>query len=249
VNERSANGHAGTAPGNFASKFAQLGNPATSKLVRQLILNRFRAPTDQTASPPSKMPRFYSEQGYPDSKKALALPPVFFHYFEQWVNGNFVGDFGTDPFAGESIVDAIDRVSLEACVGGGFFPGIEVPAFVLDKNHWTAPFRLDPAIPAGRVTEGLAIPWQSDFSACAWEGNTVNDPNGFAWWPAQRPDRVFKSAADVAAKHRLDWDRGAKGAEGLIDHYSELGFVVHQTVAGQDMFLEQERVLPEPPPT
>ena len=40
-NERAGSGHSGGAPGNFASKFAQLANPASPKAIRQRIFDRF----------------------------------------------------------------------------------------------------------------------------------------------------------------------------------------------------------------
>jgi hypothetical protein len=245
VNQRAGAGHMGMAGGNFEARLAQLGNPALPKAIRMKVFNRLRKPDDATASGSSKMPRLFSEQGYREGqKRVLALPPVFYHYLEQWANGNFTGDAGVDPFAGEEAVDAMDRMSLQACAGGGFFPGIEAPRFVREKEHWVAAFRLDGSLPAGRVTEGLATPWQADFMACQWEGGDDDDPDGFAWWPSQRPDRVFRAASDIATNARVRWDRGLSGAEDMIRLYSELGYVVRQTSPSGDVFLEAERVLP-----
>ena len=40
---------------------------------------------------------------------------------------DFVWDSPRDPWARQSLPDALDRVALEACAGGAFFPGIEAP--------------------------------------------------------------------------------------------------------------------------
>ena len=255
VNQHSGQGHGGSAQGNFSdAKLAMLGNPAGPAVIRNGILGRFRNPATPIGSAPSSpsrsMPRLFSEEGYLENKHlVLALPPVIFSYFQLWAAGHFKGDTGTSPFAGESIVDALDRVAMEACIGGGFFPGIEVPRFVRDKNVWASAFRLDPNIPAGHVTEGLAVPWQADFSACQWEDSNPTDgitdptdPNGYAWWPAQRPDHVFASAADVTANHRSNWDRGAASAIALINNqtYAKLGIVRRKGT----VMIETERELP-----
>lgn len=246
VNQRASEGHGPDAGGDFSTRLEQLGSLTGPAARRSAIFSRLRAPTNQAASPARAMPRMFSEEGYRDGvQKVLALPPVFFRYFEQWVAGDFVADFGTDPHAGESLVDAMDRQAMTAAVGGGFFPGIEVPRFVRDPNVWVAAFRLDPAIPAGRVNEGLAVPWQADFSACQWEGAGASDPRGFAWWPSQRPDHVYRSVEEVVSgADRSDWDRGAGGGQGMIDHFAELGIIRRVRDGDRTVFIERERTLP-----
>jgi hypothetical protein len=81
----------------------------------------------------------------------------------------------------------LDRAALENCVGGGFFPGIEVSSrirngslYVKDGSSAGDRYRLDHKnLWAGALTEQMAVPWQADFADC----------EGF-WWPAQRPAQV-----------------------------------------------------------
>ena len=94
---------------------------------------------------------------------------------------------------GEPVADGVeptpadlDRAALESCVGGGFFPGIEVSSrirtclYVEDGSPRPDPYRLDhETLQPGGLTERMAVPWQADFAEC----------EGF-WWPAQRPDQV-----------------------------------------------------------
>jgi hypothetical protein len=239
VNQIGGSGHSAAAPGGFATaRLEALGDPSEPPPDRRRILGRFRNPALHTDSTPGMMPRLLSEDGYlEDKRRVLALPPIFFSYFQLWSDGTFKGDAQSDPFANESVVDALDRMAMEACAGGGFFPGIEVPRIVSDKNLWIAAFRLDPELPAGKLTEGLAVPWQADFSACQWEADSEH-----AWWPTQRPDHVFRSAADVETGKRSDWDRGAKSAKDLIDNqtYSRLGIIRKKGA----VLIETERDLP-----
>jgi len=74
----------------------------------------------------------------------------------------------------------LTRCTLEACVGGAFFPGIEITSIVRDPELYCEPFRIDHAkVGPGDVTKFMACPWQADFYECR-----------DAWWPAARPDAV-----------------------------------------------------------
>jgi hypothetical protein len=69
---------------------------------------------------------------------------------------------------------ALDKATLLPCVGGPFFPGIEMTYIAADKSLYAGPFRLDPALPPGAITRWMAVPWQADFYQCAqhwWPGN------------------------------------------------------------------------------
>jgi hypothetical protein len=61
----------------------------------------------------------------------------------------------------------------------------------------------------------MAVPWQSDFSACFFSSD-------YAWWPAQRPDEVTRGGAD-----NQDWAKDfGQGADEMIATWDHLGFVV-----------------------
>src|SRR5215468_4539521 len=51
------------------------------------------------------------------------------------------------------------RAALLPCVGGPFFPGIEMTYIASDKTFYAGPFRLDPALPPGAITRWMAVPW------------------------------------------------------------------------------------------
>lgn len=61
---------------------------------------------------------------------------------------------------------ALVRAALEACVGGPFFPGIEMTFIADEPETWQGPFRLREGLAAGDVTKHMAVPWQADFFQC-----------------------------------------------------------------------------------
>jgi hypothetical protein len=115
---------------------------------------------------------------------------------EQWAQGKFQDDwpapdpkleFESIPMADQP--DTLDFASLARCVGGPFFPGIEITYIARDKRLYCEPFRLDPAaVKPGDITKRMAIPWQADFFECQ-----------IHWWPAQRPDYVLNEEELEAA--------------------------------------------------
>ena len=81
----------------------------------------------------------------------VSLTPVQYRRMERWSEGTFEADWpGSEP---EPIPldmvpvaerpHALDRAALEACVGGGFFPGIEVGRVMTDPATYDRkrPFR------------------------------------------------------------------------------------------------------------
>jgi hypothetical protein len=91
-------------------------------------------------------------------------------------------------------------------------------------------FRIDPAHPAGFLTEKMALPWQADFADCS----------NF-WWPSQRPDDVTLKTGE-----KVRWDRGVADLTSnrhlnMVNSWSELGFVVFDKNTGK--LIENERTL------
>jgi hypothetical protein len=195
--------------------------------------------------PPGTMPRLYSGAN-PDPDGPvwtyLGLTKYQMAHIDNWVHGNFDADwtgsvptptpFEQIPVARQAW--ALCEAALEACVGGSFYPGIEGtydiaraetyhPALNLRRE-----FRLNPAHPAGYLTEKMALPWQADFADCA-----------NYWWPSQRPDDVRTKAGEKAR-----WDRDIAGTTrnghlNMVDFWSKLGFVVFDE--GTAKFVEDER--------
>jgi hypothetical protein len=160
----------------------------------------------------------------------LHLTDVQTTALQQWVAGTFVNDWAT-PLPPPSLnPDGLDRAALEACVGGGFFPGIEAGELLTQANIYVGPFRLDPAArTAGGVTERMAVPWQADFWQCQGD-----------WWPAQRPDNVMLRPDDPAPN--AVWASGINSELGMVRDFFRLGVVVpQQNTAGDEVFVESER--------
>jgi hypothetical protein len=195
--------------------------------------------------PPRGMPKLFSGANpAPDG-------PVFTFVFltnyqmahiENWVRGDFDNDWtgsapAPTPFDDIPVARqawALNEAALEACVGAAFFPGIEgTYDMARAETYHPEPqlrreFRIDPAHPAGFLTEKMALPWQADFADCSNH-----------WWPSQRPDDVITKDGD-----RDRWDRGIFGRGrnphlNMVDFWSQLGFVVFDGTKGH--FVETER--------
>jgi L-Lysine epsilon oxidase N-terminal/L-lysine epsilon oxidase C-terminal domain len=197
--------------------------------------------------PPSKMPKLFSGAN-PDPDPAaptftyLALTNYQMANMENWVRGNFDDDWPghpPDPVPLEDIpvarqAWALCEAALEGCVGGSFYPGIEGTydiaraATYHPEPHLRREFRIDPAHPAGFLTEKMALPWQADFADCSDH-----------WWPSQRPDDVTTDSGDSER-----WDRGIAGPTrnrhlNMVAFWSQLGMVVFDPVTNK--FIETER--------
>jgi len=183
---------------------------------------------------------------FSDNENVLPLTPVQYTCLSKWSIGQFVNDLHS-PAPAELHPDALDRLSLEACSGGAFFPGIEVGRIMKLANTWDftvpfVPFRINAdAIRPGQLTGGNALPWQADFLACAFEQQAF-----IGWWPAQRPDNVFPEATPTVMQF---WDRGISGdlgPDGMIANWHKLGIVRRRVDAfGIETFVEVQRVLGE----
>lgn len=89
----------------------------------------------------------------------------------------------------------------ENCVGGPFYPGIEVSWLVRTPELYLSAFRLkEPGFAigcltfqAGFLSQQMALPWQADFYDCHKEDHTTDDaqePLVYMWWTAQPPDDI-----------------------------------------------------------
>ncbi len=269
VNKYAAHRHGRGRPYDFVELdfWLRLGDPGADPGLRQRLFERLRDPTPRDLDPKSDeerpvstaMPRLHDDLGprpqdergvreY-DPRRVLAFLPFQYKMLEQWCRGNFHGAGVPDPDPpSESLTDKIDRVSMEACVGGPFYPGIETWEIIRDPALWAGgpadPFRLnvqDKRLVPGRLTEGNALPWQSDFLDCRWEDNA-------GWWPAQRPDHV---RVDPDSEEMHDWTHGLEGKDqptreptpkDMIRNWDKLGFVLRsQDSEGREVFVEVDR--------
>ena len=98
------------------------------------------------------------------------------------------------------------------------------------------PFRLDHTnlgkVYPGCLTEIMAVPWQADFRDC----------EGGVWWPSQRPDIAMTDPAKIPGS-QASWENPIPEGDhqGMVDHVQQLGFIVPQEVAGEAVFVEQDR--------
>jgi hypothetical protein len=223
--------------------------------ARVQVVSRLTPIGTETSDPeqtPEGMPQLYGGANPdPDPNSPtfvfLSLTKYQMAHLQNWVNGAFADDWPGQPpvppsFDKIPVADqpwALTQAALEACVGGSFYPGIEGTYDIArastyhPESQLRREFRIDPAHPAGFLTEKMALPWQADFADC----------RGF-WWPSQRPDDVTTSAGK-----KDKWDRGVVGVhlnghQNMVDDWSKLGFVVFDATKGK--FVETERTLEAP---
>lgn len=232
VNKFNNQGHGGNAPGDFALEWPKLADPATSGPLAQQILKRLRDPNKPEPPAPvptSAMPRLHDQT---NSSQVLPLTKTQYGILQQWAAGNYVNDLG-GLIPRQQNPDIIDRLALEACAGGAFFPGIEVGRIIKNPDIYSEAFRLNHnALKPGQMTQGNALPWQADFYACAWEMQSF-----IGWWPAQRPDHVRPEADPTKFK---DWIRGIGGDRELARDWNRLGIVVKKP-GPPEIYVETER--------
>lgn len=214
-----------------------------AKDAREHVFRRMRDP-DSTEVNWKGMPKGLGDDYTPLGNDQDPRPGSFssvtrvqYALLREWSEGNFVDDWaGTEPrFASkaEPSPDELDKAALENCVGGPFFPGIEVGWLVRVPSLYAEPFRLriDPRpdvendarpIPVGALefrpgffSQQMALPWQADFYDCHKERET--DPDGnehfFMWWTAQRPDDVFPSGGNARERWVRRFDDGLPADE------------------------------------
>lgn len=162
--------------------FARLRDPnrTGADVVRQANL---------TYMPPLSGDEGFTTNGEPSTW--FSLLPHQYEAMRRWADGDFESDW-TGPAPGPQSIaqltvaeqpDALDRAASEACVGGPFFPGIEMTYTSRDPSLYAEPHRLRPDLAPGDVTKRMAVPWHADFYECRSR-----------WWPAQRPDEVITQA-------------------------------------------------------
>ncbi|MDP9075045.1 MAG: LodA/GoxA family CTQ-dependent oxidase [Actinomycetota bacterium] len=233
-------GHSrGAGVGDFASQWAALADPSPAHAaLRGHAFSTLRDPAQPVTGDTGFMPRLHTSDYTAFPNAVLRLTRSQYLILQQWAAGNFVNDLDSPPSPVELLPDGLDRVALQACSGGPFFPGIEVGRIMADPQTYSEAFRVDAqAHSPGQLTAGNAVPWQADFLACS-----VDAQSQLGWWPAQRPYQILTQAASNLTKF---WHRGVTGYSGMVDEWHELGVVVEARRAdGTTVFVESERRLP-----
>jgi len=197
----------------------------TENKIRQGVFKRMRDPNSATVDR-LNMPRGLGDDYTtldesesdasvsPTSRAFLSVTRVQYALLKAWANGNFKSDWdlGGDikyiPIPAPSpspTPHGLTIAALENCVGGPFFPGIEVSWLVREPGLYAEAFRLnEPGFVLGPLTLGpgffsqqMALPWQADFYDCHKEDHTpkgATDKLIYMWWTAQRPDDIRPDA-------------------------------------------------------
>ncbi|MBI1381808.1 MAG: hypothetical protein GC161_12060 [Planctomycetaceae bacterium] len=277
VNAVAYRGHGAGMRGAFLDDavLKTLSDPSdASKAARQAVFQRVRVPhaladakTQKAQANPGFMPILSGDDGdaaHGKPRTWLTVLPSQFRNLEEWASGRFTVEKPAEAVVLEALSiaeqpEALDRGALEPCVGGPFYPGIEMTFVASEHGTWSAPYRINETWKAGDVTKWMAVPWQADFFECA-----------FHWWPAQRPDDVlpedeymdllvnFRRTGDpqaqgassgiaAAAGYRAPWARGLPqqspaGDNAMVKYWNELGFVVREKApTGETVYVERQR--------
>jgi hypothetical protein len=217
--------------GNLATMWPALSDPSGAPAARQAVFTRLRAPADSGDGVSSRrdMPRLLGDDPYLKwsvaKRKRLSVSPTQYALLEQWVKGNFVKGSAGPPGPPANVISptGLTRAALQAAVGGAFFPGIEVGWQIRHQALYQSPFRIKHGagstyisdvggvVGPGHFSRQMALPWQADFLQCKNETAGVM----WGWWPAQRPDHVYRSLADASAQNPMvDWHRST--AAGVV---------------------------------
>ena len=130
------------------------GNDDPFLEMRRQIFYSFRDPSSNTFEP-LKWPPLYGDafgsfDNPPGPRVGFSVTSTIYNFLQQWMEGNFVGDF--DPAAKQpsSIEEVgladqpsvLDRAALHFCMGGPFHPGCEMTWPMRHSSMYRAPFRL-----------------------------------------------------------------------------------------------------------
>jgi hypothetical protein len=187
--------------------------------------------------------------------RSLAVTHTQYALYRRWSDGYFTNS-ATAPPPPAITPHGLDRAALECCVGGAFYPGIEVGWQIRNPALYIEPFRLNPnatsqfldvngvaegtPIGPGHFSRQQALPWQADYNDCATEGS-------YGWWPSARPTAVLLHPKD-SLNARVDWARPDNRFPGgnvksthadMLQNWWKFGFVELDAASGT--YIEKER--------
>jgi hypothetical protein len=226
--------HATFGAGTLSSAvWALLSDPSQPNTLRQSVLERVRKPGTPGLGAPDDMPRLLGDDPYGKFKSGrwgLSVTVTQYAALEQWAKGNFRKSLLPPssllaPAVAPLSADGLDRAALESASGGAFYPGIEVGWEIREPALFAEPFRIKhgaasqyvgdgaTTVGAGYFSRQMALPWLADFLQCKIETQKQTGDE-WGWWPSQRPDGVYASAASAAAvsPKMLPWHRATVGA-------------------------------------
>ena len=150
------------------------------RIVRMSMRKLCRKPLGTTTTPDQPVPTSY-----------LSLTRTQGALMKQWTLGKFISDWkGIPPKpAGEEITpEGLDRAALENCVGGAFYPGIEVSWLIRKPEVFSEPFRIKHGAMIGPLTVRAGF-----FSPSRWPcpGRPTSTPVPRKSFVTIRLDRRF----------------------------------------------------------
>lgn len=222
--------------------FANMKAPVFDTLPdaeRKNIFNQMRIPpTGLGGRMPLMHGDSYSSVGKPD--RYLFITKTQHELLRLWSEGKFIKSSGPN-FISPPFLNDFAALNNNT-VGGALGPGIQVSWLFRNPKIYSSPFRIDHSatekynapgfrgstIKPGHFTRQMANPWQADFMSCVLT-------DGFAWWPAQRPDDVFTSSDFT--KPMVPWLRDSAGNplsnyQQMVDKWHEMGFVLKDSSGG-----------------
>jgi hypothetical protein len=206
-------------------------------------------PAGDTNSGPGQMPQLAGDNPISDfaSSDFLTLTQTQFFILGQYAKG--IVSQAPAPALGEG--SALDRASLENCVGGAFCPGIEMTWICRNTTIWAPPatpswsdaFRIKhkdlsggltltngadndyaAGLEPGDIIKYMAQPWQADFNECSTQPIPNGSSNNYWWWPVQRPYSVFPAADPT---QQLPWTRLTADGNSQDDVFPDLQMVTN----------------------
>jgi len=197
-----------------------------NQAFRQGYLARFRNPDYAQAEPEALPPIYGDAVAVPANsvRNWIAVTPLQYQALQRWAAGDFVDDRqllsrvpqSLEELPAEAQPFALDRASLEACLGAAFHPGCEVTWPIRIPSMYASAFRLrhrngperdygDTLTPAaalasdgplvasgpGDLTRWMAVPWQADTASCRSGYEPEIDPYLPTFWAPRVPNHVL----------------------------------------------------------
>jgi hypothetical protein len=178
--------------------------------ARTNVFHRLRNPKTKpdVSVTNENMPLIWSDRYIGDDPKnpldlSAALTEIQYHILKQWKEGKFKNDWNNSANTKSVSVTEITpkgltRAALESCVGGNFYPGIE-----------------------------MAVPWQADFYDCGYDLPKNAVVTGRFWWPAHRPEDVFPESGGPQVSW-IRKDDHIDTPEDFVRNWYKFGFVIQK---------------------